>query len=54
MYDEGDELRKRAALFDVYWEPVSILMELAPKLIFALYIYLGNEIDLATTVLLMD
>ena len=29
-------------------------MGLAPKLIFALYIYLGNELDIASTVFLMD
>jgi hypothetical protein len=41
-------------MFSAYYEPIGIIMGLAPKLIFALYIYLGNELDIASTVFLMD
>ncbi len=52
--DEVDANKRKAAMFSAYYEPIGIIMGLAPKLIFALYIYLGNELDIASTVFLMD
>lgn len=41
-------------MYSFYSQPIRIVMGLSPKIIFALYIYLGNELDIATTVFLME